>query len=57
VPSLLYFSAVFIPATSENILVSAMFSRRHRDTLADLAIVFSIKATIKMSEYIKPLYT
>jgi len=29
----------FIPATSQNILVLAIFSGRHRDTLVDLAIV------------------
>ena len=29
-----------IPATSENIFVSTIFSGRHRDTLVDLAIVF-----------------
>jgi len=31
--------AAFIPATSQNILVLAIFSGRHRDTLVDLAIV------------------
>jgi len=31
---------VFISATSENILISTIFSGRHRDTLVDLVIVF-----------------
>ena len=31
---------VFISATSENILISTIFSGHHRDTLVDLAIVF-----------------
>ena len=30
---------LFIPATTENIFVSTIFSGRHRDTLVDLAIV------------------
>ena len=38
--SYIYPVTVFIPATSENILVSTIFSGRHRDTLVDIAIVF-----------------